>query len=901
MTGIKGRLLLLFCLISFYVTAQVPYLSHLRADKDFPIYTTYAAAMERSNFILDEGYHFQYYLTESGADFTTDTGGDLCIGFLMNGKWVYKTQDMYKPIQIRASYPDMVIYEMYPYKDIKVNVSFLVYSSISAVMNIKVMNEGAQQATISVLPFMRKKGKPFREVINIKNGFSFLHEEFPDGWTIGHNLPYTDSIRNYFSLLGTPDDYFSFYSENGESFQYPFPDVKKQKTETLLQGRIYLPGKVRFSNANENLRIQVFPADNDQRLITESLPVLGSNIDAVTQDGYYKIDLGLSGVAPAYTLMAEDQKTKAGYVGNIERGKAEAGRYDIELEQSTLPDKVTHVQVKQINKGFQVLWKSRGIGNKYDIYKRTYPNLYFEKIAAGVQSTSYIDNARDIKKIVSYVVIARDDKGNRSMHSEEVFNLPHTKFSDYITQPTIQKASSSLFARIVGFEKKLTIQPGVSKTVSLQRSVGPVTQPVHELIAKTQHVLTLKHDAFLQANEKLFSKTPTLTFNNKEKEALYWSCNNMMRQVFYPPEGKSSYNYYVFSREPTWGWGHGGQVFHESITMLSYAYIDPISAMNSQRVYLERQYPNGYINYRTGSYLDEIIEHNGQLTSSAPWYAWLNWEVYLITKDKKFLKEMYESSKKFYRFVVENRDSDNDGLCEWGGEAILESVRDALVAVWDEVGYPTNFESLDLNCMLVNEAKSLEKMANELSLGDEAALWKKDYIRRSELINKVFWDAENGFYYNVNKTDHSFSFKTKNDLKRDEIIGFLPLWAGIAEPQQAKRLVEKLTDTASFWRRYGVPSLSAQDSYYNPKGYWNGPVWVEWNYLIMQGLLNYGYKKEAAHLVDRVCEGMIGVLKKDHNLWEFYSPDEVWGGYHKTYIWAGIINRMMMDVINIKR
>jgi hypothetical protein len=32
---------------------------------------------------------------------------------------------------------------------------------------------------------------------------------------------------------------------------------------------------------------------------------------------------------------------------------------------------------------------------------------------------------------------------------------------------------------------------------------------------------------------------------------------------------------YVFSREPTWGWGHDGQVFHESLSMLAYALFDP--------------------------------------------------------------------------------------------------------------------------------------------------------------------------------------------------------------------------------------------------------------------------------------------------------------------------------------
>jgi glycogen debranching enzyme len=370
----------------------------------------------------------------------------------------------------------------------------------------------------------------------------------------------------------------------------------------------------------------------------------------------------------------------------------------------------------------------------------------------------------------------------------------------------------------------------------------------------------------------------------------------MMRQVFYPPEGKSNFNYYVFSREPTWGWGHGGQVFHESLTIPAYALLDPESAMNSQRVYSQRQYDNGYINYRTGAYLDEIIEYEGQLTSSAPWYNFQNWELFEVTHDKVFLTEMYESGKRFYNFYVSNRDLDKDGLCEWGGHAVLESVRDANVAVWDEVGWPSNFEAVDLNCMLVMEAKSLEKMARELDLEVEAETWKQDWTERSQLINEVFWDQSTGFYYHADRTDNDFSYKHPDDLKREEIIGFLPLWAGVADEIQAATLLEKLKDPTKFWRKYGVPSLSADDSYYNDKGYWNGPVWVEWNYLIVKALLDYGYIEEARELTRNVANGMIFQLKQNHNLWEFYSPDTTWAGYHKTYIWAGIINKMIVDV-----
>jgi hypothetical protein len=363
-----------------------------------------------------------------------------------------------------------------------------------------------------------------------------------------------------------------------------------------------------------------------------------------------------------------------------------------------------------------------------------------------------------------------------------------------------------------------------------------------------------------------------------------------------PPEGKSHYNYYVFSREPQWGWGHGGQVFHESITMLAYASMDAVSAMNSQRVYMERQKPDGYINYRTGPYLDEEIPYNNQLTTSAPWYAWQNWEVYKISRDRKFLDDAYASSASFYRYYVKNRDSDGDGLCEWGAHAVLESVRDGMVAVWDQVGWPDNFEAVDCNSMLVSEANSLSAMARELGRGSEAEEWEKDAQTRAAKINATMWDESTGFYYNVDKKSHSFTFKNPGDLKREEIIGFLPLWAGIASTEQARALVRKLTDPSKFWRKFGVPSLAADDRYYNPKGYWNGPVWVQWDYLILRGLLRYGYVKEAKELTDRVVASMVAQLKKDHNFWEFYSPDEEWAGYHRTYIWAGVVARMITDL-----
>ncbi|MCK5465168.1 MAG: hypothetical protein KAI95_19210, partial [Bacteroidales bacterium] len=183
-----------------------------------------------------------------------------------------------------------------------------------------------------------------------------------------------------------------------------------------------------------------------------------------------------------------------------------------------------------------------------------------------------------------------------------------------------------------------------------------------QLIEECRQLRNISLQPFLVEDEVIYQNIPQINFADPDREMLYWNAFSLIRQCMLPPEGQCSYDYYVFSREPTWGWGHGGQVFHESLTMLAYGFMDPVSAMNSQRVYMERQWPDGYINYRTGPYLNETIPYAGQYTTSAPWYNWENWELFKISQDTTFLQEIYPSGKQFYLYWLNNRDSDQDSL-----------------------------------------------------------------------------------------------------------------------------------------------------------------------------------------------------------------------------------------------
>lgn len=460
--------------------------------------------------------------------------------------------------------------------------------------------------------------------------------------------------------------------------------------------------------------------------------------------------------------------------------------------------------------------------------------------------------------------------------------------------PTSQSVADS--ARVVGLRTEVTLAPGASTELRVVRGVAG-RHSDRPIVETSQALISYDVSRALRKNEALYRSVPRFDFEDPDRRMMYWSAFNLMRQCMLPPEGESSYNYYVFSREPTWGWGHGGQVFHESLAMLGYVALDAQSALNSQRVYMERQWENGYIPYRTGPYLDETIFTRGSFTTSAPWYSYENWQLYRETGNRTFLRDAYESGTAFYTWWLNNRDQDGDGLAEWGGHAVLESVRDADVALWENVGWPSNFESPDLNSMLVREAEALAHMAETLGDSSGAKRWRQEARSRTDAIQETFWDEETGFFYHVDRQDHDFTFDEPGDLKRREITGLIPLWAGTATEAQARRLVEQhLTDSTSFWRPYGVPSLAADDPFYDPQGYWNGPVWVEWQFLLVRGLQNYGYHDEARELADRVFENVIHHLKRSHTFWEFYSPDTHWAGHHQTYIWTGLVARMVMDL-----
>jgi hypothetical protein len=282
---------------------------------------------------------------------------------------------------------------------------------------------------------------------------------------------------------------------------------------------------------------------------------------------------------------------------------------------------------------------------------------------------------------------ARYDKNFRDIFllSEKADTWGGYRLDDLVREITNRDFLNGLiYGALRGFclAKKLTLAPNGTHRLRIVRGVQPASQDLAPLVEQARKLLAEPLEPLIALSEAQYKNIPRMQLPDRDWELAYWSAFNLVRQQMLPPEGESRYNYYLFSREPTWSWGHEGQVFHESLSMLSYAHMDAASAQDSQRVFIQRQSPSGYIAYRIGPYVTKTFPYDGEESSSAPFYAWTNWEIYQVSRDRKFLEEAYRSSAAYANYMLKTRDKDGDGFLVWGGHAVLECVRDEFGVIW---------------------------------------------------------------------------------------------------------------------------------------------------------------------------------------------------------------------------
>lgn len=268
-------------------------------------------------------------------------------------------------------------------------------------------------------------------------------------------------------------------------------------------------------------------------------------------------------------------------------------------------------------------------------------------------------------------------------------------------------------------------------------------------------------------------------------------------------------------------------------------------------------------------YRDTLIDEHNWRDTKPPLSGWAIWKIYDKTKDKAFVEEMLPKLLKYHAWWYSYRDHDQNGLCEYGSTdgtriaAAWESGMDNAVR-FDEAmmlknsasAWSLNQESVDLNSYLYTEKKYIAQLLQATGKSEQAEQFAQEAEKLAAQIRNVFYDAATGYYYDVRLED-------KSRIKVMGPEGWIPLWAGIATPEQAAAVRAKLMDPLLFNTYVPFPTLNASHPEFNPEnGYWRGPVWLDQAYFGLQGLRNYGFAQEADMLQRKLLSHSKGLLQQ---------------------------------------
>ncbi len=206
--------------------------------------------------------------------------------------------------------------------------------------------------------------------------------------------------------------------------------------------------------------------------------------------------------------------------------------------------------------------------------------------------------------------------------------------------------------------------------------------------------------------------------------------------------------------------------------------------------------------------------------------------------------------------------------------------------------------SIYLNCLMYKELRAMAFLAERMGMSAEAKRYEHDADQLCNAVREHCWDQKDGMYYSVDINLLPYTGEPQVIFGKPFVLhqgaprsypcliqrlgawsGFMALWAGIATPEQARRMVsENLMDERTFCAPYGVRTLSKLEKMYNLRAThnpsnWQGPIWGISNYMVFRGLADYGFLTEARQMAEKTISLFGEDLLKNGTLHEYYDPD----------------------------
>ncbi len=169
-----------------------------------------------------------------------------------------------------------------------------------------------------------------------------------------------------------------------------------------------------------------------------------------------------------------------------------------------------------------------------------------------------------------------------------------------------------------------------------------------------------------------------------------------------------------------------------------------------------------------------------------------------------------------------------------------------------------SIEDLTFNCILIRANHHLRYIAKTIKHEIPEPLHHS--MTKADSALDQLWDSFDKQYFSRNYNSHKL-------ISEFSIAAIMPLYAGSVSKERAQQIRDMLVSPKAFWLKYPVPTVPHNSHYFDPFKYWQGPVWLNTNWLIIDGLKRYGFTEEAEHIRDSSL-----ALVAKHGFYEYFNP-----------------------------
>ena len=277
------------------------------------------------------------------------------------------------------------------------------------------------------------------------------------------------------------------------------------------------------------------------------------------------------------------------------------------------------------------------------------------------------------------------------------------------------------------------------------------------------------------------------------------------------------------------------------------------------------------------------------IADNPPLLAWAEYENALIHGNKEYIEELLyrkQSLQRQYEWLENLKErkqlpnvnaetcwiSEKDGY-KWDcGRSGMDNTPRGRIGERAEKERPNNPDMLwlDAICQQALSAKAIAGLFTLIGDTAQSAKWNTKYLEKKRIVNSLYWDNTDKFYYDIDANDHHY-------YKARTIASYWTLTSNIATKEQAQAMLAYLLDDEDFGGDSPLVSLSRKDADFQELGqYWRGSVWLPTAYAALKGIANYGFYKEAHLLSHKLFKQMLKTYQEyePHTIWECYSPTE---------------------------